>query len=116
MEITLISSLLITSFEFAKSEGCNAIIKFLIILKEFRNNVRVWILLYVIFYLNCSNTGSGVYQISTGNNQHVNVYCHMTSISGCSGGGWTLVMKIDGSSVRLREDTMISCTASVCKY
>ena len=25
----------------------------------------------------------------------------MTSVSGCHGGGWTLVMKIDGSSVRL---------------
>ena len=27
----------------------------------------------------------------------------MSSISGCSGGGWTLVMKIDGRLVRMRE-------------
>ena len=28
------------------------------------------------------------------------VYCHMTSCFGaCGGGGWTLVMKIDGSKV-----------------
>ena len=62
---------------------------------------------YKIFYLYPSNNGSGGYQISTGNKQHINVYCHMTSISGCHGGGWTLVMKIDGSSVRQRGVVMI---------
>ncbi len=31
----------------------------------------------------------------------------MTSVSGCSGGGWTMVMKIDGTSVRLRSDFMM---------
>ncbi|CAB4044410.1 Hypothetical predicted protein [Paramuricea clavata] len=41
---------------------------------------------------------SGVYKISVGNNQVIDVYCQMTSVSGCKGGGWTLVMKIDGSS------------------
>ena len=37
------------------------------------------------------------------------VYCHMTKhgLDTCGGGGWTLVMKIDGSKV-LRAD--------VCKY
>ena len=31
------------------------------------------------------------------------VYCHMTSDVGeCGGGGWTLVMKIDGSKVLQR--------------
>ena len=29
----------------------------------------------------------------------VPVYCHMTSIGACGGGGWTLVMKIDGHKV-----------------
>ena len=57
---------------------------------------------YVIFYLHYSNKGSGVYHIIAGNNQHTSVYCQMSSISGCYGGGWTLVMKIDGSKVRLR--------------
>ncbi|XP_028411770.1 uncharacterized protein LOC114534514 [Dendronephthya gigantea] len=43
------------------------------------------------------NPSNGVYQISVGRNQVMNVYCQMSSVSGCSGGGWTMVMKIDGS-------------------
>ncbi|XP_028411772.1 uncharacterized protein LOC114534516 [Dendronephthya gigantea] len=43
------------------------------------------------------NPSSGVYKISVGRNQVTNVYCQMSSVSGCSGGGWTMVMKIDGS-------------------
>ena len=31
--------------------------------------------------------------------REVQVYCHMTDIPGCNGGGWTLVMKLDGSKV-----------------
>ena len=33
----------------------------------------------------------------------VPVYCHMTSsgLGACGGGGWTLVMKIDGTNVPL---------------
>ncbi len=27
-------------------------------------------------------------------------YCQMTSLEGCAGGGWTMVMKIDGSKVK----------------
>ncbi|XP_028411771.1 uncharacterized protein LOC114534515 [Dendronephthya gigantea] len=30
------------------------------------------------------------------------VYCQMSSVSGCSGGGWTMVMKIDGSQSTFR--------------
>ena len=35
------------------------------------------------------------------NTGKIPVYCHMTShgIGGCGGGGWTLVMKIDGHKV-----------------
>ncbi|XP_028408175.1 uncharacterized skeletal organic matrix protein 5-like [Dendronephthya gigantea] len=44
-----------------------------------------------------NNTASGVYKISVGSNEVMNVYCQMSSVSGCSGGGWTMVMKIDGS-------------------
>ena len=29
------------------------------------------------------------------------VYCHMTDIPRCGGGGWTLVMKLDGNKVGL---------------
>ena len=31
--------------------------------------------------------------------EEVQVYCHMTDIPACDGGGWTLVMKLDGSKV-----------------
>ena len=31
----------------------------------------------------------------------------MTSLTGCSGGGWTLVMKIDGRKVRKRKENFI---------
>ena len=31
--------------------------------------------------------------------EEVQVYCHMTDIPGCDGGGWTLVMKLNGSKV-----------------
>ncbi|KAL9953806.1 hypothetical protein ACROYT_G041272 [Oculina patagonica] len=30
----------------------------------------------------------------------VPVFCHMTSLGACGGGGWTLVMKIDGAKVK----------------
>jgi hypothetical protein len=50
-------------------------------------------------FFSYSNKGSGVYQISVGKDQIINAYCRMSSISGCYGGGWTLVMKIDGTSV-----------------
>ncbi|XP_028416366.1 uncharacterized skeletal organic matrix protein 5-like [Dendronephthya gigantea] len=32
----------------------------------------------------------------------MNVYCQMSSVSGCFGGGWTMVMKIDGSQSTFR--------------
>ncbi|XP_028408148.1 neuroendocrine convertase 2-like [Dendronephthya gigantea] len=47
-----------------------------------------------------SSSANGLYQISVGQNQKTDVYCQMSSIPGCSGGGWTMVMKIDG-----RKDT-----------
>ncbi|CAB3989345.1 Hypothetical predicted protein, partial [Paramuricea clavata] len=47
-------------------------------------------------WMSQSNKGSRVYQISVGNNQVMDVYCQMTSVSGCHGGGWTMVMKING--------------------
>ena len=44
----------------------------------------------------------------------MNVYCKMSSVSGCSGGGWTMVMKIDGSRVRITEEN--SFDHSVLNY
>ena len=40
------------------------------------------------------------YQIRDGNSV-ASVYCRMSSIDRCSGGGWTMVMKIDGTSVNM---------------
>ncbi|XP_028408147.1 proprotein convertase subtilisin/kexin type 4-like [Dendronephthya gigantea] len=49
-----------------------------------------------------SSSTSGLYQISVGQNQKTGVYCQMSSIPGCSGGGWTMVMKIDGRKETFR--------------
>ncbi|KAL9965483.1 hypothetical protein ACROYT_G029288 [Oculina patagonica] len=48
-------------------------------------------------HLKRKSRGNKAYMIQT-NIGKVPVYCHMTSygIGGCGGGGWTLVMKIDG--------------------
>ena len=32
--------------------------------------------------------------------EEYHVYCHMTELPGCGSGGWTLVMKIDGTKVK----------------
>ena len=45
-----------------------------------------------------SNLSSG---ISVGKSPTMNVFCQMDSVSNCSGGGWTLVMKIDGNKVNM---------------
>ena len=43
-------------------------------------------------------------------NKKIYVYCHMTDdLEGCRGGGWTLVMKIDGTKVsRLSSFLLVS--------
>ena len=49
-----------------------------------------------------SDAQDGVYKIET--NTAINltkVYCQMTSLHGCSGGGWTMVMKINGTKVHI---------------
>ena len=58
----------------------------------------------LILYLPCSNKGNGVYKINVTENEEIKVYCRMSLISGCSGGGWTMVMKMDGSKVRTTCD------------
>ena len=44
--------------------------------------------------------GNTAYLLDVGSTK-VPVYCHMTThgLDACGGGGWTLVMKIDGSKV-----------------
>ncbi|XP_028417794.1 uncharacterized protein LOC114542445 isoform X1 [Dendronephthya gigantea] len=45
-----------------------------------------------------SSQTNGVYKIKNNVSlEEYDVYCHMNPISGCGGGGWTLVMKIDGN-------------------
>ena len=49
------------------------------------------------------SVGNGVYQLRNIDflKEGYQAYCHMTEISGCGSGGWTLVMKIDGSKVKI---------------
>ncbi|XP_028396196.1 uncharacterized skeletal organic matrix protein 5-like [Dendronephthya gigantea] len=45
-----------------------------------------------------SSLPNGVYKLQNiFSLEQYDVYCHMDAISGCGGGGWTLVMKIDGN-------------------
>ena len=45
---------------------------------------------------------SGVYNLRNNDSlEKYHVYCHMTEISACGSGGWTLVMKIDGNEVKI---------------
>ena len=56
------------------------------------------------FYRNGKN---GFYRIRDSSNSSTKTYCQMTSLTGCSGGGWTLVMKTDGRKVCTRKETVI---------
>ena len=45
---------------------------------------------------------NGVYNLQeNSNSDSYRVYCHMSDLPGCYGGGWTLVLKVDGSKVSL---------------
>ena len=46
---------------------------------------------------------NGAYYLSTEEGGVAHTYCHMENIPRCGGGGWTLVMKIDGAEVRLKN-------------
>ena len=46
----------------------------------------------------------GVYRVLANTTSgYVRTYCHMSGLSGCKEGGWTMVMKIDGSKVSDRQ-------------
>ncbi|CAH3143014.1 unnamed protein product [Porites lobata] len=47
--------------------------------------------------INTPGSKSGAYHLKTKELETALTYCHMEEISGCGGGGWTLVMKIDGA-------------------
>ncbi|XP_020626496.1 uncharacterized skeletal organic matrix protein 5-like [Orbicella faveolata] len=55
-------------------------------------------------YRNQKSRGNKAYTLQTDVGK-VPVYCHMTSIEGCGGGGWTLVMKIDGHKSNFHYDS-----------
>ena len=45
-------------------------------------------------HTNHTNAPDGVYELTIGKH-----FCVMQSVLGCTGGGWTLAMKIDGNLV-----------------
>ena len=52
--------------------------------------------------------GNKAYPLTMGSTT-IPVYCHVTDDLGpCGGGGWTLVMKIDGSKVRDKQQKLFS--------
>jgi hypothetical protein len=57
-----------------------------------------------------SHAQNGVYRIKAETpNNFANVYCRMTSLPGCSGGGWTMVMKINGNNVSCTHFNAANC-------
>ena len=49
--------------------------------------------------------GNKAYPLKVGSVE-IPIYCHMTDdLGACGGGGWTLVMKIDGNKVYQAENT-----------
>ena len=48
------------------------------------------------------SSGNKAYPLKLNSSLELDVYCHMTNDLGtCEGGGWTLVMKIDGDKVEV---------------
>ncbi|XP_015771709.1 PREDICTED: neurogenic locus Notch protein-like isoform X4 [Acropora digitifera] len=48
---------------------------------------------------------SDAYYLKTEDGGVARTYCHMENIQGCGGGGWTLVMKIDGAKTTFSYDS-----------
>ncbi|XP_022805567.1 uncharacterized skeletal organic matrix protein 5-like, partial [Stylophora pistillata] len=51
-----------------------------------------------------SSEGNRAYSLTVGS-VSLPVYCHMTSLGACGGGGWTLVMKINGNKGTFHYDS-----------
>lgn len=47
-----------------------------------------------------SSLTDGIYEIQLHEtSENYSAYCHMSELDQCGGGGWSLVMKIDGNKV-----------------
>ena len=74
-------------------------------ISEFKTSIHNvhWQTFYCLFVLSRS-LPNGIYKLQNSNShEEYDVYCHMTEISGCGGGGWTLVMKLDGNKVKVNS-------------
>ena len=63
--------------------------------KEPEGHLRPVMILINYFFRSNQNMA---YSLNTGS-EKTSVYCHMTSLDACGGGGWTLVIKMNGSQV-----------------
>lgn len=52
--------------------------------------------LFVCFFIRSSSNKAHLLKVESA---EVAVYCHMTNLGACGGGGWTLVMKMNGTQV-----------------
>lgn len=58
-------------------------------------------------YDNHKSEGNKPYLLLVSPQKKVPVYCHMASLGACGGGGWTLVMKIDGAKLTFRYNSQL---------
>ena len=64
-------------------------------------------------YLLFRSEGDKAYTVTLGS-ELLPVYCHMTDdLGACGGGGWTLVMKIDGNQV---SSPLVACLLLLLRY
>ena len=69
-------------------------------LKKSRKKTPVFSIFVFSFLIRSKENKDYMLQMDSGK---IPVYCHMTShgIGACGGGGWTLVLKIDGEKVHM---------------
>ena len=57
----------------------------------------------MVFLMLHRESKSDAYYLKTDGEGVAHTYCHMEDIVECGGGGWTLVMKIDGEKVLMLQ-------------
>ena len=72
---------------------------FSIILANLNLRIGTRAVFQFLFYFINRESKSAAYFLKIEDGEVARTYCHMESIQGCGGGGWTLVMKIDGAKV-----------------